>query len=470
MESSAGGEHSLVKTENGKVYSTGSCGLGWCRVVEETTEVLKNLFCFRLVPLPEPAATILASYYHNLAIGQRTGRVYAWGCGTFTDGKNDGVIPALGEPIDADGNGVVEDRGAPPHAVALPPLQCGSAVALAGGAYHSVVLTTAGAVFTWGAAQLGQLGRLSAFSPSSSSTDSSGLPVDPRALPVEGLPHPSSDPPTFIAGGFYNTLVGLRSGELFCCGENQNGQCGVVPSGDSGNSSGRDDDTRNLKVMTRCAALASRDLQAAAAAAGYCHTLVLTPEGDVYSMGCGEDGQRGDGLPADALPAWEGGNTDDSGSSSGVAQRRALLTAVRLPGNRRAAAIAAGANHSVCLATDGKVFAFGSDEFGQCGVRAAATAVGPSSSYSSSSSSSSNENDDNSEESTVLLSPMPIALPPSAGRIVSVSAGYAHTVLRDERGAVFTFGKNESGQLGLGEATAADAADVPCPTRAVFVP
>ena len=37
-------------------------------------------------------------------------------------------------------------------------------------------------------------------------------------------------------------------------------------------------------------------------------------------------------------------------------------------------------------------------------------------------------------------------------------------------GAVYTFGKNESGQLGLGEATAADAADVPCPTRAVFVP
>ena len=27
--------------------------------------MLKNLFCFRLVPLPEPAATILASYYHQ---------------------------------------------------------------------------------------------------------------------------------------------------------------------------------------------------------------------------------------------------------------------------------------------------------------------------------------------------------------------------------------------------------------------
>ena len=41
-------------------------------------------------------------------------------------------------------------------------------------------------------------------------------------------------------------------------------------------------------------------------------------------------------------------------------------------------------------------------------------------------------------------------MPPDAGRITSVSAGYAHTVLRDDRGRAYTFGQNENGQLGLG--------------------
>ena len=145
----------------------------------------------------------------------------------------------------------------------------------------------------------------------------------PASPPRRGYPTRAAILQPSSRGGFYNTLVGLRSGELFCCGENQNGQCGVVPSGDSGNSSGRDDDTRNLKVMTRCAALASRDLQAAAAAAaGYCHTLVLTPRGTSVHGLRGRTAREGDGLPADALPAWEGGNTDDSGSSrwSGAAE------------------------------------------------------------------------------------------------------------------------------------------------------
>ena len=55
--------------------------------------------------------------------------------------------------------------------------------AVAAGAYHSVALTKDGRVVTFGAAQLGQLGR----SPDGGGVDKAGLPVDARPRPVEGL-------------------------------------------------------------------------------------------------------------------------------------------------------------------------------------------------------------------------------------------------------------------------------------------
>ena len=141
----AGGEHSLVETKDGRVWSAGACGLGWCRA----KDMVKELFGWREVKLPEPVVSTIASFYHNLAIG-RSGKLWAWGCGTFTDGKNDGVIPALGPCT-------LEDLGAAPHIVPLPGGQLPTS--LAAGAYHSVVLTKDKEVLTFGAAQLGQLGR-----------------------------------------------------------------------------------------------------------------------------------------------------------------------------------------------------------------------------------------------------------------------------------------------------------------------
>ena len=64
---------------------------------------------WRKVDINEPVSKLYASYYHNLAVGENTGSLYTWGCGTFVDGKNDGVIPALGPNS-------TEDRGSAPAA------------------------------------------------------------------------------------------------------------------------------------------------------------------------------------------------------------------------------------------------------------------------------------------------------------------------------------------------------------------
>lgn len=92
----AGGEHTLFyNAKNKTLFSAGACGLGWCR----HHPVTEALFSLRRVRLgsDEPCRLFYASYYHNLAVGARSGKLYSWGCGTFVEGGLDGVIPALGQ-------------------------------------------------------------------------------------------------------------------------------------------------------------------------------------------------------------------------------------------------------------------------------------------------------------------------------------------------------------------------------------
>jgi alpha-tubulin suppressor-like RCC1 family protein len=121
-QADAGGEHTLARTNSGAILSAGACGLGWCR----SLAMVPTLFGWRTVNIPEPITTLHAAYYHNLAIGH-SGKLYSWGCGTFVDGNNDGVIPALGQDR--------EDRGESPSLV-----HDVHAIAISGGAYHSIVL------------------------------------------------------------------------------------------------------------------------------------------------------------------------------------------------------------------------------------------------------------------------------------------------------------------------------------------
>lgn len=398
MPAIAGGEHSLYLTpSNSKLYSTGACGLGWCRLLPLTP----HLVTFRPVPLPStPITQIHASYYHNLAVTNDDRRLYSWGCGTFVEGGGDGAIPALGHGNDA------EDRGAVPRRVPLPPIADGDGIEqITGGAYHSAVLLRSGTVLTFGAGQLGQLGR------EVEGSDASGLPVDGTARPVtefrvKGV---EEEEVRSIGASFYNTFaICGRRGRLYCTGENQNRQCGEGP--------------RNLERMTEVKEVSGEDNGGVVQVeGGYCHTLVRKRDGSVYSLGCGDDGQRGDGRREEVDDDEEDGN--DGGNA---APPRPTATLVPLP--TPAASIAAGANHSVVLTDDGRVYAFGANDVGQCGVVPSASQE---------------------EGGGPVLSPLPVDLPPGVGRVASVSAGYAHTVLTTEGGRVFVFGQNDNGQLGL---------------------
>jgi alpha-tubulin suppressor-like RCC1 family protein len=218
--------------------------------------------------------------------------------------------------------------------------------------------------------------------------------------------------------------VACRSGALFCAGENQFRQCGVAGA-------------KNVRTMRRAEDLRGEHI--ARAAGGYVHTLALTRDGRVLTLGCADDGQRGDGRAVDD-------------------ETRPPVTQAALPAGVKATQVACGANHSVVLADDGTVFAFGSNEAGQCGGGAGDGDDG-------------DDDDGDDGGGDAVLRPRAVRLPPGAGRPVRVSAGYAHTVVHDDGGHVYTFGQNDSGQLALGPAFFGEGApdSLAAPQRALDV-
>jgi len=384
MKAKAGGEHTLLQTKEGNLFSAGACGLGWCRDLPLT----KDLFAFRPVSFSLASNIKVkefhASYYHNLALSE-DGQVAAWGCGTFPGGGLDGVIPALGPTAGE------SDRGEPPRLIPLPEKEV--AKAITGGAYHSAILTESGKIFTFGAGQLGQLGR------PASMLDASGLPADPNVLEAK-LELAENDQVHKIGAGFYNTFAISQLGSLFCAGENQNQQCGAG--------------LKNLRKFSRVEEIKEKVVDQVEG--GYCHTLVKMLDGSVWSMGCGEEGQRGDG------------KTDDENEKD----PRGAITRVNLPNNVLTKEVAAGANHSIVLGNNGVAFSFGANDVGQCGLESTVQKL------------------DGVDEGDPVISPRPILLPVMDDPVASVSAGYAHSVLTTEKGRVFVFGQNDNGQLGLG--------------------
>lgn len=322
------------------------------------------------VDVPQEAKrplALAAGAYHSLVADAR-GCVYAWGAGAFATGGADGCIPALGQPGRL-------DEATTPVRVPLP----SAAVRLAAGAYHSAVATENNQVLTFGAAQLGQLGRKLPTT-RNPATDSSNLPVDATPRPVEGLP--AGCQPASLGAGFYTTYIACKDRKgLHCAGENQNAQCGAT-------------NPTNILEMTAVPELAHEAVDTVDG--GYCHTVVLTKAGRVITLGCGEDGQRGDGV---------------------LDGERKPCTDVPLP--HKASEAVAGLNHTVVrLEANGEVYAWGSNEYGQLGV----------------------DGDD--------PHPHPVRVPLPAGvRAARISAGSTHTAILDTSGVLWTFGGGGQGQL-----------------------
>lgn len=272
---------------------------------------------------------------------------------------------------------IISVTGALLFSLALP--QNTLAATLAAGGSHSLALRSEGAIFSWGYNTKGQLGN-------SYSTNTMQIPIRPAA--VSGA--------ISVAAGASHSLVLKSDGSMQAWGSNSGGQLGNANTTDSL-------DPLTVQVLTS---------GVSAIAAGSAHSLALKG-GIVYAWGSNSNGQLG------------------LGSTQYYTVPQAVT---KLSGNVTAIATSADANFSLALKSDGTVWAWGNNDYGQLG-----NGITLSNSYYY-------------YYSNSVYSSVPVQVAGLSG-IIAIAAGGNHALALRSDGVVFAWGNNDSCELGYLNAT-----------------
>ncbi len=294
--------------------------------------------------------------------------------------RSDGSVLAWG--LDSDGQlgdgGVSADQSTP---VPVFGFGAGSGVvAVSAGSDHSLALRSDGSVWAWGDNDFGQLGDR-------------GATIDQQTpVPVSGL---GSGVVAVSAGGDHS--VALRSdGSVMAWGQDYSGQLG-------------DDHYLLNYAYPRSVFGLGAGSGVVAVSAGRIHSLALRSDGSVVAWGGDDNGQLGDG----------GANTN----------RPWPVPVVGLGVGSGAVAVSAGYSHSLAVRSNGSVWAWGDDDFGQLGDEATTYDW---------------RNDVTNDQSI----PVPVfGLGPGSG-MVGVSGGLEHSLGVRSDGSVMAWGKDFYHQLG----------------------
>lgn len=275
--------------------------------------------------------------------------------------KSDGTVWTWGHNEYGQlGDGSKTSRRQPVQVVRL-----SAAIAIAAGEDHTVVVKSDGTVWAFGDNSCKQLGN--------DTMESSSMPVQ-----IIGL----SDV-TAVAAGHGHTVALKSNGTVWSCGHSWFGQLGNGTSPTGGKS-----------TPVRALYLSG----VSAIAAGFGHTAALKSDGTVWTWGYNYDGQLGDG-------------TSGNGTNSDIPDK--LL---RLSGISR---IAAGADYTAALKSDGTVWAWGNNDYGQLG------------------------------DDTTSSNGSPVQA--SGSGYTNISAGENHMAAMKSDGTFWTWGRNNYGQLGNGK-------------------
>jgi alpha-tubulin suppressor-like RCC1 family protein len=320
VEMAAGATHSLAITSTGQLYSFG--GNRWGQLGRSTALEAPE------TPSPDPLPTrvfapgavggvvqIAAGQGHSLALSA-SGQLYSFG---------DNRQGQLGTPANAG----IETPNPTPRLVTLPGTGA-HAVQIAAGASFSLVLTSAGQVYSFGSDASGQLGNLA---------PGPGANPTPALVPLPG----ATGPAIAIAAGAAHSLVLTSTGQVFAFGSNRSGQLGVATNAGSS--------TPNPTPLL----LDPRGLEGTVVqiAAGAEHSLLLTSTGQLLSFGSNRFGQLG--------------RLANAGSEA----PNPAPSPVSLPGAREPLPqISTGSEQSLALTATGGLLAFGENDSGELGTQA----------------------------------------------------------------------------------------------------
>jgi alpha-tubulin suppressor-like RCC1 family protein len=281
------------------------------------------------------------------------------------------------------GNGTTTNSSTP-VAVALPVGV--HAVKIAAGLDDSVALGSDGKVYAWGDDSFLELG------------DGSGVAYSTTPVVVA---LPTGTVVTSISAGQFHNVALASTGVVYGWGYDGYGQLG--------------DGRRTTPATPVVASMPTGVLGTAVAAGGY-HTVVAGSDGNVYAYGYNNDGQLG----------------------LGTKTLHARPSAVLLPAGVSAVSVAAGLYHSVMVGSDGKVYAWGDNSYGQLG------------------------------DGTLVTETAPVVSGLTATP-TAISAGEYFTSALLPGGAIDSWGQNGFGQLGTGTtANATSPTPVHLPPNATF--
>ncbi|KAI3990988.1 hypothetical protein MKX01_026172 [Papaver californicum] len=240
---------------------------------------------------------------------------------------------------------------------------------IACGDSHCLAVTMHGEVQSWGRNQNGQLGL--------GTTEDSLVPQKVQAF--QGISV------KMVAAGAEHTAAVTEDGELFGWGWGRYGNLGLG-------------DRNDRLVPQKVTAVYGQKM--VLVACGWRHTISVCASGSLYTYGWSKYGQLGHGDCEDQLIPHQ-------------------LAALR---NAVISQISGGWRHTMALTSDGKLYGWGWNKFGQVGVG------------------------DNVDHCVPVLVKFPFEQ-----KVVQISCGWRHTLAITERQNVFSWGRGTNGQLGHGD-------------------